>query len=105
MRKIIFRGMAKTVGTEYAQAELLEDTVDDDMLDALAFDISVENAEMYGYTYVEGYDDEDFDDYCTGADLDYYWEEYDPEKHDGLSLCGSFEEEFKIQAAQMGVKL
>lgn len=57
----------------------------DEEIDTMAWELSVNNAEMYGDFIVE--DDEylDSDDqgrYFTDSDLGYTWEDYDPEKHD-----------------------
>ena len=106
MRKIIFTGYAKTVGTDFAQAELYEANVTNAQLDEDAFQYSLQNAEMYGWEYIGGdciYDD-DYDNYVTDSELGYGWEEYDPEKHDMLRIGGgSFEEDFAFQMERMSV--
>lgn len=96
MRKIILQGAAKTVGTDFAEAVAFHDDVTEDQLDKAAWEASIENAEMYGWSYT-GSDElvDDEDDYISDSELDYYWEDYDPEKHDGLRIGGgSFEGDF-----------
>lgn len=87
MRKIVLRGSAKTVGTDFAFLEEFEDDVTDTELDRAAWEASIENAQTYGWDYVtdDYYIPEDEEDYyITDAELNYYWEEYEPEVHDGL---------------------
>lgn len=86
MRKIILRGSAaKSVGTNFAQLEEFPDDVTNDQLHEAAFQASIENAEAYGWSYT-GSDEfiEDDEDFISDSELDYYWEDYDPEKHDGI---------------------
>lgn len=97
MRKIILRGSSKFCGTDFAEALLVPDDTTDEQLSQYAWDASVANAEMYGQELVDDYsEDEDLYEYqVTGDDLNYYWEDYDPEEHDGHRLGGgSFEEDF-----------
>ena len=105
MRKVIFRGSAKTVGTDYAEAHLYRPDVEDEVLNADAWQATVDNAEMYGWSLTAEEcpdDDEDgdwYDNYCHGDELDGWWEDYNPEVHDELRCGGgSFEEDFAWQA-------
>ena len=104
MRKIIFTGYAKTVGTDFAQAELYPADTTNAQLDEDAFQYSLQNAEMYGWEYIGDdciYDD-DYDNYVTDSELGYQWEEYDAEKHDMLRMGGgSFEDDFAYQLERM----
>ncbi len=87
MRKIVLRGSAKTVGTSFAELVEFPDDVTEDQLDRAAWHASIENAESYGWSYTgsdELLDDEEYDDYISDSELDYFWEEYDSEKHDGI---------------------
>jgi len=87
MRKIVLMGSAKTMGTDFAQLEEFPDDVTDDQLDKAAWEASIENAEMYGWSYTgsdELLGDEEYDDFISDSELNYYWEDYDPEKHDRL---------------------
>jgi hypothetical protein len=101
MRKIIFTGSAKTVGTNFAEAELYPAEATNAQLDEDAFQYSVQNAEMYGWEYVGDdciLDDDEYENYVTDSELSYQWEEYDPEKHDMLRIGGgSFEDDFALQ--------
>lgn len=106
MRKIILRGYAKTVGTDFAEAVLFSDDATDAQIDAAAWDAAVENAQMYGWDFVgEDYEPEDEDDwenYCTADDIGGYWEEYNGKEHDGHRCGGgSFEDDFARQAERM----
>lgn len=97
MRKIILRGYAKTVGTDFAEAALFDDDVTDDQLDMAAFDAAVANAEMFGWDYI-GDDciEDDYENTVSDSELGYYWEDYNGDEHDGYrSGGGSFEEDFK----------
>lgn len=102
MRKIILRGYAKTVGTDFAEAALFDAGTSDSVLDEAAWQASIDNAQMYGYEYTGDdciLDDEDedvWDKWITDSELGYYWEEYNGEDHDGLRMGGgSFEEDFE----------
>lgn len=102
MRKIIFRGSGKTVGTDFAEAQLVPDNITDEQLSQYAYDISVENAQMYGWDLVDDYSENEYEHEVTSDDLEYYWEEYDPEEHDGLRIGGgSFEDTFALQMEQL----
>jgi hypothetical protein len=110
MRKIIFRGHAKTVGTDFAEAVLYTDDTPDSVLDHDCWQAAIDNAEMYGYEYVgsdfEYEDDEEEEDVWDRQidenELGYYWEEYDSELHDGHRMGGgSFEKDFAKQAERM----
>jgi hypothetical protein len=99
MRKIILRGYAKTVGTDFAEAAGFPEGTPDSVLDNACWQAAIDNAQMYGYDYVSDYwgeYDEDDDSLISEDDLGYYWEEYDPEIHDGHRMGGgSFEEDFE----------
>lgn len=59
-----------------------------EILDGDAWEFAVNNAEMYGvYPYPEDLDeDEDTEEYSDN--IEGYWEDYDPEEHDGkLAYC------------------
>lgn len=87
MRKIVFRGHAHVVGTDYAQLEEIRDGVDgpitDKALDDWAQELGQEWANMFE-PEMGGEDDdfEDEEDYLQACG--WWWEEYDPEKHDGI---------------------
>jgi hypothetical protein len=110
MRKIIFRGYAKTVGTDFAEAQLYPDGTPDSVIDNDCWQAAIDNAQMYGWDFVdydfEPEDDENgedtWDQYCTADDIGSYWEEYNGEEHDGYrGGGGSFEEDFAFQAERM----
>lgn len=92
MRKIIFKGYAKTVGTDYTHGYLVPETTTEKELDEIAWSLALENAEMY-FDVVEGIDFDDDDEYaCSTDEIDGYWEEYDPEKHSAEISYGEGEE-------------
>jgi len=100
MRKIILRGSAKTVGTDFAEALLVSNDTSDDKITEYCYEASVENAQMYGWDLVDDYSNE-YDNEVTSDDLEYWWEEYDSEEHEGLRAGGgSFEEDFSLQSEQ-----
>jgi hypothetical protein len=96
MRKVILMGAAKTVGTDFAEAAVFEDGASDDTITEAAWQASIDNAQMYGYEYSTNESEEDdYDSVIYDHELDYYWEDYNPDKHDDLRCGGgSFEEEF-----------
>ena len=59
-------------------------------IDALAWERALDHAEMYGI-YPENYRPEDFDEEDEDSysdNIEGYFEDYDPEKHDGLRVGG-----------------
>lgn len=101
MRKIILRGSAKTVGTDFAEALLVPNDTSDDKITEYCYEASVENAQMYGWDLVDDYSNE-YESEVTSDDLEYYWEDYDPEEHEGLrAVGGSFEDDFSLQMEQL----
>lgn len=98
MRKIILRGSAKTVGTDFVEAILVPS---DDKITEYCYEASVENAQMYGWNLVDDYSTDEYESEVTADDLEYWWEDYYPEEHDGLRAGGgSFEEDFALQVAK-----
>lgn len=98
MRKIILRGYAKTVGTDFAEAALFDEGTPDSVIDDAAWQAAIDNAEMYGYDYIgEDLENEEYwESHISENDLGYYWEEYNPKEHDMLRMGGgSFEEDFE----------
>lgn len=102
MRKIILRGYAKTVGTDFAEAALFDDDTPDCVIDEAAWHAAIANAEMYGYYYTgddciyDSEEDDVWDRYISDSEMGYYWEEYNGEEHDGIRMGGgSFEEDFE----------
>lgn len=99
MRKVILRGYAKTVGTQFAEAAVFDDTPES-VIDEAAWQAAIDNAAMFGYDFI--YDDHEideddaYDNYITDSELGYYWEDYNGEDHDG-ERCGggSFEDDFE----------
>lgn len=99
MRKIILRGSSICVGTDFAEPIVVPDDTTDEELDRMAWDASVDNAEMYGH-YPNEFrpDDRDLteEEEDSYGDIDYYWEEYNGDEHDGYRCGGgSFEDEFE----------
>lgn len=84
MRKIVF-GWSCSADCRlhgFHDAQLVENFVTNEELDQLALELAVEEAARYGhYTWgCVGEDDEVEDDHYV--DIDGWWEEYVPEKHD-----------------------
>lgn len=93
MRKIIFQLEVGYAGMDATDNGLFPDDVTDEELDQEAWERAVQHAESYGYypsSYKEdGYDeeyDEEGDHYSDN--IEGWWEDYDPEKHDGLVSGG-----------------
>ncbi len=101
MRKVILRGYAKTVGTDFAEAAIFEEGTPDSVIDEAAWQAAIDNAEMFGYDFIhddydiDAEDEDNWDRYITDSELGYYWEDYNGEDHDGHRCGGgSFEEDF-----------
>lgn len=92
MRKIVFLLSAGFAGTDSAELAEFDDDITDDALDDEAWQRARNHAESYGvYPTTDMPDDYDEDavDSTYGSDtysdnIEGYWEEYDPEKHDAL---------------------
>lgn len=93
MRYIVFHLDAGFAGMDSTEFEAYED-ISDTELDDEAWYRALAHAEMYGiYPESERPDEEDEDDGDWRSDgytdnIEGYWEEYDPEKHDGLVSGG-----------------
>ena len=95
-RCIVFSLSAGYCGTDIHEFEVFPDNVTETQLDDDAWQRALNHAEFYGvYPYEEM--PEDYDEENAGWDSDTYsgniegsWEDFDPEKHDGLAPgCGS----------------
>lgn len=93
MRKIVIGMDTSMVGTDGWEFYEVPDHVTDEQLDEFAWQRGLEHAEMYGIYYRPHYEDElteeelDLDSYTEN--IDGWWEEYDPEQHDKLSMTGT----------------
>ncbi len=77
------------------------DKNEDDICDYLRQQ-AIENAEDYGYeqdvNHFDSYDqvgkdwDDEEEDYLSQGELEYWFENYDPEEHDAQVVCVEFEE-------------
>lgn len=92
MRKIVCIVHAGMCGTDAAEFIEVEDGTTDEQLNAMCWDIAIQNADMYGimnradYEDSENYDEED-ESYSD--DIGGFWEDYIPAKHDHLSYTGT----------------
>lgn len=78
MRKIVILCQMDIVGTDSWEFVEVEDTTTDEELDALAYELAVENAAMYGfYPASDETSEEETDDNIGGI-----WYDYVPELHD-----------------------
>jgi hypothetical protein len=80
LRKIVIKVDAGFVGTELYEGWLVPYDTTNTEIDNLARNTAFMNAEMYG---IEPEDDEDY------GSIEYYWEDYVPEKHDKHLIYGS----------------
>ena len=107
MRKIIFHLSTGFAGMNATDNGSYPDDVTDKELNDDAWQHAIQHAEFYGiypYSDLEDISLEDYDHLVQSGDIDNYssnvegwWEDYDPEKHDGLVAGGgNWEwEEFK----------
>lgn len=79
MRKIVLRGSAGIVGTDYCELYEADNETDEELSD-IAWETAVNWAQSYGVE--EGEEDEE--GYENFQNIDGWWEEYNPEEHDGL---------------------
>lgn len=80
MRKIVLRGDAGIVGTDYCELYEAENETDAELSD-IAWETAVAHAQSYG---IEEPDEDDEDREYDFCNVEGWWEEYDPEEHDGL---------------------
>lgn len=89
VRRVVFLAHAGICGTDTAEGFIYNDGVTDEELDHDAYDFGINHAASYGiYPYSEMPEDYDPDEACAEDDeysenIEGWWEEYDPEKHDG----------------------
>lgn len=85
MRKIVFFYNAGMPGTDTAELVEFPDDVTDKKLDTYAWEGALQWAESFG-VYPESYRhlDEEDDEDTYSDNIEGYWEEYDPNTHDGL---------------------
>ena len=95
MRKIIFHLDAGFAGMDGTENGTYNDDVTVQELDAEAWERAVQHAESYGVYPEEDKPDDWNEDDEGGWNSDQYshniegwWEDYDPEKHDGLVAGG-----------------
>lgn len=93
-RLIVFSLSTGYCGMDGHEFEVFPDDVTDEELDGEAWQLALSNAESYGI-YPTEYMPEDYDEDEDGWDSDEYsdniggsWEDFDPEKHDGLVSGG-----------------
>lgn len=107
MKKYIVFMYVGFCGMDGVEALCMDDNHTQEELENAVWEMAVNHAEMYGYypehEAPEDYDpdSEDFDENSGDNYVDSiegYAEEYDPEKHDGHSIGGSWDSEFERQA-------
>lgn len=87
-KKMVLHLYAGFAGTDSAEFWLVPATATEEEINVVAWQSALNHAEMYGI-YPESErpeDEEDSDDYSDN--IDGYFEDYDPEKHDGLRVSG-----------------
>ena len=94
MRKIVIRMDAGYAGMDGTEFVLVPDDMTNDALSEYAYQRGLAHAEMYGiYPEADRPEDEDGEDDSWDSDdysdnIEGWWEDYDPEKHDGLRCPG-----------------
>lgn len=98
MRKIIFHLSTGYAGMDSTDNGTYPDDVTEEELNDDAWQMAVEHASSYGVypeTDLEGVSDEDMAELEESGEIDNYtnniegwWEDYDPKKHDGLVVGG-----------------
>lgn len=102
MRRIVFKSTTGYCGMDGHDFQVYPDNVTEKELDDEAWQLALDNAESYGYYHAPYYeeeianleeDSEELDQYIDS--IEGWWEDYDPEKHEGLAIGESVEETFK----------
>lgn len=101
MRKLIVHaGTSKSIGCAAYIALSVDDDASEDEINNIALDVAVDHIGSY-FDVIDPNDvedddfDEDADDICMLDQIEYSWEDYDPEKHDMYRTGGgSFEDDF-----------
>ncbi len=87
MIKIVFRGSAPLMGTDYAYFEEFPVMPSERELEEIALQHAYDHTESFG-TVFENEEDEGFDQddsrHFLMSDIDGWWEVYDPAKHEGI---------------------
>jgi predicted PolB exonuclease-like 3'-5' exonuclease len=88
MRKIYFKYSTGYCGMDSAEVAEFPDNVTEEELNTYAYEGALNNAEAYGIYPTQDYfvdnDEEDDDGGDSYSDnIEGYWEEYNPEEHDG----------------------
>ena len=92
MRKIVINGDAGQCGTDFWEFWEVPDDTPEEELGDFAWQRGKDNAEMYGIYPADEYagDEEvdiDSDEYSDN--IEGYWVDYDPKKHDGHTMTGT----------------
>jgi hypothetical protein len=90
MRKIIFHLETGSCGSEGIEAASFTDNVTEEELNIEAWERAIQHAEAYGIypeSDLDSYSDEELaeineEDYS--GNIEGWWEDYNPKKHDGL---------------------
>lgn len=86
-KKMVLRKYTGTIGTDETEFCLVPIDMSQDELDAYAWEAACQNAESYGL-YPPDHDGMDEDTEDTDHNIEGCFEEYDPDKHDGLRVGG-----------------
>ena len=95
MRKIVIGMSAGMCGTDAWEFYEVSKDLTDDQLGDFAWERGVNHAEMYGiyprgeYADSEELSEEDLDSDSYSDDIEGYWEDYDPKKHDSHTMTGT----------------
>lgn len=90
MRKIVIGMDTGLAGTDACLFYEVPVTLTEEELNDLAWQCGKNHAEMYGTYPREEYDDIDEEDEDSYSDnIEGWWEEYDPKKHDGHTVGGT----------------
>lgn len=91
MRKIVIGMDAGIAGTDAWEFYEVPDHVTDNQLSEFAWERAKDHAEMYGIYPTEYATDEELaeDPESYNDNIEGWYEEYDPEKHDGHTMTGT----------------
>lgn len=88
MRRIVIGMDAGYAGTDSWEFYEVPEGISDDELSDFAWQCGLNHAESYGYYPRPDYETDDEDDECYSDNIEGWWEDYDPVKHDGHRIGG-----------------
>ena len=84
MRRMVVHCYLDHVGMDSVEALLVEDDATQEEIDEQAWQMALDNADMYGYYPPDWANEDEEDEDCVDHGIGGTAEDYDPDKHDML---------------------